>query len=110
LSPFLGKEFQNHNIDPRFKDELDSDDVENMRWATFAAFNRAVDNETVMTGKDNIVQVSMMLLCMSYGVVVQVKWCCAGQHDVVVQVIWCCCAGHMMLLLCRSYDVVVQAI
>jgi hypothetical protein len=27
-----------------------------------------------------------------------------------VQVIWCCCAGHMMLLLCRSYDVVVQAI
>jgi len=41
----------------RFEDELNSDDVENMRWATFVAFNRQVGDETFMTGRANIVQV-----------------------------------------------------
>lgn len=42
---------------PKFEHELNSDDVENMRWATFVEFNRKVGNVTVMTGKANIVQV-----------------------------------------------------
>ena len=42
---------------PRFEDELNSDDVENMRWSTFVAVNRQVGDETVMTDRKSIVQV-----------------------------------------------------
>ena len=44
-------------LKPKFEHELDPDDVENMRWATFVSFNRQVGEESVMTGKDVIVQV-----------------------------------------------------
>ncbi len=51
-------------LKPRFEDELNSDDVENMRWATFVSFNRQVGDETVMTGKNCIVQVREDTLCV----------------------------------------------
>lgn len=43
---------------PMFEEEMSSDDVENMRWASFVDFDRKVGDETVMTGKANIVQVN----------------------------------------------------
>lgn len=46
-------------LKPKFEHELDPDDVENMRWATFVSFNRKVGNESVLTGKDVIVQVKV---------------------------------------------------
>ncbi len=44
-------------LKPKFEDEFDSGDVENMRWSSFASFNRQVGDESVMTGGKNIVQV-----------------------------------------------------
>jgi hypothetical protein len=41
----------------KYENELNSVDVGNMRWASFASFNRKVGDESVMTGKTNIVQV-----------------------------------------------------
>ena len=47
-------------LKPKFEHELDPDDVENMRWATFVSFNRQVGDDTVMTGKDTLVQVRFL--------------------------------------------------
>ena len=49
---------------PKFEHELNTDDVENMRWATFVEFNRKVGSESVMTGKANIVQVKK--ICFNF--------------------------------------------
>ncbi len=41
----------------KYDNEFNSEDIENMRWASFASFNRQVGDESVMTGGKNIVQV-----------------------------------------------------
>ncbi len=41
----------------KFENEINSEDVENMRWAVFASFNRRVEDESLMTSKEKIVQV-----------------------------------------------------
>jgi hypothetical protein len=44
-------------LKPKFENEFDAEVVENMRWSSFASFNRQVGDESVMTGGKNIVQV-----------------------------------------------------
>jgi hypothetical protein len=41
----------------KFENEINAEDVESMRWAVFASFKRQVGDESLMTTKENIVQV-----------------------------------------------------
>ena len=41
----------------KFEVELESKEMENLRWGTFVSFDRQVGGETVMSGRDLIVQV-----------------------------------------------------
>ncbi len=41
------------------KSKLNSKEMENLRWDMFVSFNRQVEGETVMSGRDRIVEVKI---------------------------------------------------